>query len=134
MRKPKRRKITAKWAQQKMLERLRVELATEGYAIFPIAKSHRRHQLDFVAVLKEPPMNFLVVRPTLKDRVSVTPYGPWSQYGAAYRAIGYARSSIDISICRSPRQLKMSPPDKGWWKEYLPKNVRGEVQILLGLD
>lgn len=133
MKKSLRLKVRVDWAQQKMLERLRKELAEQGYAIFPIAKNHRRHRLDFIAVLKEPPLNFLVVRPTAKGRLSVTPFGPRSQYRQADKAITHARRAIDINVSWSPRQLTEPPTGTGWWEEYLPQSVREEVRILLGL-
>jgi hypothetical protein len=133
MRKRKSPFIRAEWAQQKAVERLRICLAEKGYAIFPIAKEHRRHHLDFIAVLKDPPMNFLIVRPTEKGRVSVTPFGPRSQYRYADQAVIQARRGIDIVIAWSRRQLH-KPPHGEWWDHYFPRSFRNEVRTILGIE
>jgi hypothetical protein len=131
MKKYRRKKVRVDWAQQKMLECVRIELAGEGYLIFPVAKAYRYHRLDFVAVLKVLPNNFLVVRPTPGGRISFTPFGPHGQYIQADRAIAHARRAIDIAVIWSPRPFRAPPPGKAWWEEYVPKKFWDELRILL---
>lgn len=133
MKKHWREPVKVDWAQQKMIELVRIELAGEGYLIFPIAEEYRYHRLDFVAVLNVLPHNFLVVRPTPRGGVSFTPFGPHSQYIQADRAIAHARQAINITIHWSPRPLRMPPPERWWWEEYLPETFHEEIRSLLRL-
>lgn len=133
MRERKNPAIVAEWAQQKAIEQLRNSLASNGYLTFPISPKWRRHKLDFVAVLKEPPMNFLVVRPTLKGRISLTPYGPRSQYVYAQRAVTQACQNIDVIVGWSKRQLR-KPPEGPWWETYLPLYAQRELRLLLHIE
>lgn len=125
--------VRAEARQRNAMERLRKCLAEKGYAVFPIAKEHRRHSLDFIAVLKDPPMNFLVVRPTERGRISVTPFGPRTQYYYAEQAILRARMGTGVIIAWSPKQLQ-KPPHGEWWDHYFPSSFRNEVRVILGIE
>jgi len=119
-------------SQREALGKLHISLAEHGYYIFPIKPKLRRHKLDFIAVLNVPPLNFVLVRPTLKGRISVMPFGPRSQYVYAHRAIFSARKGTAIRIDWNRRQLHR-PPNGEWWKFYFSKHIQEEVGELLGL-
>lgn len=78
--------------QREKVAELRLRLGELGYFIFAIARRLRKHRHDFLAVHKNNPATFFLVRPTRYRSVTIQPYGPTRQPHAVAKLVEHVRS------------------------------------------
>ena len=71
---PKNKEICVTPAQRESVVRLRTLLGQEGFLVCDVAPPYRRHELDFIVAHQVWLYQFVIVRPTPKGRLSVTPF------------------------------------------------------------
>lgn len=81
MRKKRQRtRLRLRHVQAIQIGELRERLGESGYFIFPIARRFRTHKQDFLAMRRERPREFLIVKPKNKGFISLKPYCLKSQH------------------------------------------------------
>lgn len=123
-----KRVIQPNAAQLQTLKILRRRLGENGYLIFAVAPWYRRHESDFVAMPKEAPRQFSVVRATATNTVVVRPFA--DPRGKLYRILPDIRKKSPASIKRGLPPLKSSRQRPDWWLQYIEPEAITELKRL----
>lgn len=112
---------------------LRSRIAGSGYHIFGVAKMHKGYALDFVAVLKDRPDQFLLVLGSKHGHAKVRPFCDRSLYLPVQRIIKDARTKAGI-YTRWNGQIGFSLGDRKYLalKYFLTPDGQDEYTRLTG--
>ena len=92
--------------QRERIASIRITLAGLGYNIYPVARTYRRHHLDFLAVKRSDLVTMLLVRPAKNEIIEVRPY--W-------------KGLTQFNLVRNVLKDKTKNFGKVHWKRELPK-------------
>ena len=109
------------------LNLVRTRLAERGYLVAPVAAPFRRHKTDFVALRKDWPGQFAIVRiaPTC---IVVRPFG--EKRGDLYLILPEIRKKSPVSIRRGLPLLKYSEEGPNKWQHYVSDEAHEELVAL----
>lgn len=127
----RKKRVRTTPAQRTAMEKLRKRLGERGYVILPVARWYRRHYLDFLALPKLVPREFVLVRPSRNGTVSVRPFASPQLYGPLQAMLQTMQHSCDGLLHWSDRMLpfaRVRPDD--WPKFIAPEGLR-ETQVLV---
>lgn len=122
----KNKRIRPTIDQFNALALLRARIGELGYLIVPVAPKYRRHKTDFVAIPKDDPHFFAIVRAAAK-RIVIRPFG--GTRGELHNMIPYVRKSAKVPIYRAfPRP--MDPKNDTPWRDYSDPSAHDELVVL----
>ena len=113
--------------QLSALTHVRTQLAERGYLIAPVAACHRRHESDFVAVLKTAPRQFAIVR-VAETCIIIRPFR--EKRGELYRIIPDIRKKSPAHIRRGVPLLKYYQSGLNQWQHYVSEEAHEELAAL----
>lgn len=110
------------------LEIVRKRLGERGYYIGDVAAHYRRHESDFVALRKDAPREFAVVR-MAATCIVVRPF--LENRGAFHLVLPDLRKSVSVPLRRGVPLLNMSRASEYPWLHYMSDENHAEL-IALG--
>ncbi len=112
----------------KVLANLKALMAEKGYDTCEVASFFRRSEHDFLAYDKTRVSKFVVVRPTLAGRVSVTPCVSWSLFGTLRKDIRKSQKPYPVRVHTHKKALKFLNARPEWWRDYFPSSVLNSLK------
>lgn len=117
--------------QRETIRILRSRFGEQKYLVFPVAGWYRRHYLDFVAIPKKSPQQFVLVHAVRSGYVSVRPHCVSTMHGSVRTLIKSGK--IPLVARWSARQLRKTPSGSVLWYDYVPPSAIKEYYGITGI-
>jgi hypothetical protein len=113
------------------LAKMRELLGEKGFLICDVGPFFRRSIHDFLAYRPEQCNKFIVVRPTMSNRVSVTSSVQASLFHNLRKDINRMQKPLKARVCWTHRSLKFLAAFPVMWEQYFPEGElpRGRVKV-----